>query len=97
MQLLHVYVSENVKAEAIFSSIQKFHTGELENAVTKSLCRRALRSYSGFCWLVEEMLHETLDLRTGLAIHIPRDNISTDVFIVSFAFRSIPVSILVHY
>ena len=74
--------------------IAEYHNGERENTTSRSLCKRAMQSKSGFSWIAREdkRMHPEIPVHTAVAFHMPRDNICTDVFIIGYSLRFIKFS-----
>ena len=67
--------------------IQQYHTGKMDNACSRNLCKRAMGSKHGFYWLAKQHRAITTDLplHSAIVFHIPRDNINSDVFLVGYS------------
>jgi hypothetical protein len=90
--LIQTYVNENSLANHT-ALISTFHSGEVENVTSRNLCVRALQSKHGFYWLAKKhkRIHEEIPLHTAVCITLPRDNINTDVFLITYSLQYIKV------
>jgi len=87
--LVDVYVNAARFTADDTALISRFHHGELSNRVSRSLAKRATKAKHGFYWLSkkEKRLHPDLKLQTATCFHLPRDNISSDTFIIAFSTK----------
>ena len=74
--------------------IDKYHREHSESVTSRNLCKRSMQSKHGFYWLAKksQYLHPELPLHTAIAFHLPRDNITTDVFLISYSRTYLRVS-----
>ena len=93
--LVQAYVTENFHRE-YGEIIDKYHNGNVESVTSRNLCKRSMKSKHGFYWLAKknQHLHPELPVHAAIAFHLPRDNISTDVFIISYSRTYLRVSLV---
>ena len=84
--LIQTYVDERSMSDHV-NLLSRYHSGELDNVTSRSICKRAMQSKHGFYWCAKQhkRLATGLPIHTAIAIHISRDNINTDVFLVGFS------------
>jgi hypothetical protein len=92
--LVQVYVNK-AEMKDYTSLVSLYHQGKLENLTSRNLCKRAMKSKQGFYWLAKssKRMHQEIPLHTATSFHLPRDNVSTDVFVVGFSLKYIKVSL----
>ena len=84
--LIQTYVDACSMSDHV-NLLSRYHLGELDNVTSRSICKRAMQSQHGFYWCAKQhkRLATGLPIHTSIAIHISRDNINTDVFLVGFS------------
>ena len=90
-QLHHVHVDEGIAMSSYGQIIASYHNGSRNNVLSSRVCQKASESKHGFYWLAKQFkqIHDDIGLHTAVAFHLPRDNISSDVFIVGYANKYI--------
>jgi hypothetical protein len=90
--LLQTHVNESSMADHS-ALISTFHSGEIENVTSRNLCVRAMQSKHGFYWLAKKYkrIHPEIPLHTAVCVTLPRDNINTDVFLITYSLQYIKV------
>jgi hypothetical protein len=94
LSLLHAYVNQRSPISSYTDLIASYHKGDCENEVSRTLCKKSMKSSYGFYWQTrrERTVHPEIPLHTALAFNLPRDNINTDVYIVAYSIKYIKVS-----
>ena len=64
---------------------------EGQHNTSQNMCKRAIQSKHGFYWVSKknQALHPSYPIYTAACFHLPRDNISTDVFVVTYSLMYI--------
>ena len=64
---------------------------EGKHNTSQNMCKRAVHSKHGFYWVSKktQVLHPSYPIYTAACFHLPRDNISTDVFVVTYSLMYI--------
>ena len=89
--LCDVYVDESSMTKNCIERMAMYHHGSLENKTSRNLCKRAMKAKHGFYWISknDKRLHPEFRLHTAICFHLPRDNISTDTFVVAYSLNHI--------
>ena len=89
--LCDVYVDEGALPKEYVERVARYHHGKQENRTSRNLCKRAMKAKNGFYWLSksDKRLHQEFRFHTAICFHLPRDNISTDTFMVAFSMNHI--------
>ena len=76
--------------------VMGFHLGQEESITSRNLCKRALNSKHGFFWQAKrvEIVHPKIPYHAAVAIHLPRDNINSDVYVCAYSFDYIKVDVI---